>query len=83
MSVLCPPSLKDAGAAGEQQPFQETVKELTRAHHQELARLDALLTDVAKQQTQKRQELDNVTAELTRQRPLAEAKRQGRWWSGL
>jgi len=71
------------GTNGETLPFQVQMNELTRTHRETLARVDAQLTDLAKEQTQKRQKLDTVLEELNSLKPLAEAKQHVRWWSGL
>jgi hypothetical protein len=44
-------------------------------------RLDTLLADLRKQQTEQRARADELTAELATLRPLADAKKAGRWWS--
>ncbi len=72
----------DADIVADQPAFRTALDEAAQAHREQLGRLDAALIDAAKKHTQKRQELDTLTAELTTLRPLAEAKQHGHWWSG-
>lgn len=70
-------------ATGEVPAFKGKLIELVRTDQEAMTRVDAGLTDAAKQQTQQRQERTTVAGELAALRPLAQAKQQGRWWSPL
>jgi hypothetical protein len=58
------------------------LEECTRAHQEAEAQREAELTEVNGQIEERRREMAGREPELEAQRPLAQAKQQGRWWTG-
>jgi hypothetical protein len=69
---------REAGGEG---PLAASVAECLRAHEDRRRDLETARAKAERQRTQQQQELADLAARRDALRPLAEAKRRGRWWS--
>src|SRR5205807_8383923 len=70
-----------AEAADGPSPFQKEAAASRAARDEALARIDGRLAEVRSEAAKVRGEQQAVAGEADRLRPLAEAKRGGRWWT--
>ncbi len=72
----------EAAATDGASPFQRELAAFRQAAHEPLARIDARLAELRAETAKVRGEQQAVADEAARLRPLADALRAGRWWSG-
>jgi predicted nucleic acid-binding Zn-ribbon protein len=71
----------EQGAANKDGALAAALSELLRCHHDKCHDLETARAKVEQQGLQKQQEVRDLAAQMEAIRPLAQAKRNGRWWS--